>query len=378
MNTHASKLAGFRRMSQRQRTFLLAGAALLLLAVMVLAYWFHQRFTHIGETDARVMGEVISLASRESGWVTARPVIDGDAIHKDQLLAQIDDRDARLRLAEQEGNLAAADAQISYSQTQRQVTDLTTQASLDEAQAKLASSESAVNNAGYQLSLAQNNFQRDDQLLKSNLTARKTWDESHTTLLQRQSELREAEAQRHAQQAALNNAVAQRNTLQVLDRQIEMQRQQRIALQAQVDQLKQEIADRALRSPVDGVVDRTIVNVGSYVQAGQWIMLVHDPRNLWVEANIKETAIGRVRIGQKVDIQVDAYPDKHFNGHVIRVGNAATNQFALLPSPNPSGNFTKITQRVPVRIALDNPENDSPDNGLKPGLMAEVSINVAD
>jgi len=129
---------------------------------------------------------------------------------------------------------------------------------------------------------------------------------------------------------------------------------------------------------VDGVVDRTIVNVGSYVQAGQWIMLVHDPRNLWVEANIKETAIGRVRVGQKVDIQVDAYPDKHFSGHVIRVGDAATNQFALLPSPNPSGNFTKITQRVPVRIALDDPENDSPDNRLKPGLMAEVSINVAD
>ncbi|MBP2847254.1 HlyD family secretion protein [Dickeya oryzae] len=373
MNHHLSKLMGFRRLSQRQRTFLLTGAALLLLALLMLAYWFHQRFTHISETDARVMGEVISLASREDGWVTARPVIDGDGIHKDQLLAQIDDRDARLRLAEQEGNLAAADAQIAYSQTQRQVTDLTTQAALDQARAKLASNDSAVSNAGYQLSLAQNNFQRDDQLLKSNLTARKTWDESHTLLLQRQSELREAEAQRTAQQADLNNALAQRNTLQGLDRQIEMQRQQRIALQAQVDQIKQEIADRALRSPVDGVVDRTIVNVGSYAQTGQWIMLVHDPRNLWVEANIKETAIARVRVGQRVDIQVDAYPDKHFNGHVIRVGDAATNQFALLPSPNPSGNFTKITQRVPVRIALD-----SQDNGLKPGLMAEVSINVTD
>ncbi|MEI7374167.1 HlyD family secretion protein [Dickeya chrysanthemi] len=373
MNNHVSRLIGFRRLGQRQRTFLLTGAALLLFALLILAYWFHQRFTHITETDARVMGEVIPLASRVNGWVTARPVIDGDVIRKDQLLAQIDDRDARLRLAEQEGNLAAADAQISYSQTQRQVTDLTTQAALDEARAKLASSDSAVNNAGYQLSLAQNNFQRDDQLLKSNLTARKTWDESHTALLQRQSELREAEAQRGAQHAALNNAQAQRNTLQVLDKQIEMQRQQRIALQAQVDQLKQEIADRALRSPVDGVVDRTIVNVGSYAQAGQWIMLVHDPRNLWVEANIKETAIGRVRVGQQVDIQVDAYPDKHISGHVIRVGDTATSQFALLPSPNPSGNFTKITQRVPVRIALDDP-----NSGLKPGLMAEVSINVAD
>ncbi|MGM3175548.1 HlyD family secretion protein [Dickeya lacustris] len=372
MNHHTSKLAGLRRLNPRQRTFLLTGSTLLLLIALALSYWFHQRLTHVNETDARVMGEVISLASRESGWLAARPVIDGDIIKKGQLLAQIDDREARLKLAEQEGTLAAADAQIIYSQTQRQVTDLTTQAALDEARANLSSADSAVTNASSQLALAQNNFQRDDQLLKSNLTPRKTWDESHTQLLQRQSELHEAQAQRTARQAALNNAEAQRHTLQVQDRQIEMQRQQRIALQAQLDQLKQDIADRALYSPIDGVVDRTFVNSGSYVQAGQWIMLIHSPHHVWVEANIKETAIGQVNVGQSVDIQIDAYPDKHFSGKVIRVGNTATSQFALLPSPNPSGNFTKITQRVPVRIALD-----TPDESLKPGLMAEVSIHVA-
>lgn len=373
MNHHIPKLAGLRRLNPRQRTFLLTGSALVLLTVIALSYWLHQRFTHITETDARVMGEVISLASRESGWLTARPVIDGDNIKKDQLLAQVDDREARLKLAEQEADLAAADAQIIYSQTQRQVTELTTQAALDEARANLSSAESAVSNAGYQLSLAQNNFQRDDQLLKNNLTARKTWDESHTQLLQRQSELHEAQAQRTARQAALNNAEAQRHTLQVQDRQIEMLRQQRIAIQAQVDQLKQDIADRALSSPIDGVVDRTLVNSGSYVQAGQWIMLIHSPHQVWVEANIKETVIGQVKVGQSVDIQLDAYPDKHLSGKVIRVGNTATSQFALLPSPNPSGNFTKITQRVPVRIALD-----KPDESLKPGLMAEVNIHVAE
>lgn len=366
-------IRSFQRLSRRRRILLPIGVLILALVLIWLAGWLHQRLTHINESDAHIVGEVISLASRESGWLTARPAIDGDTIKKDQILAQIDARDARLRLAALAGSLAAADAQIGYSRAQRQTLDLTTQAALEESRAQLAAAGSALSNAGYQLTLAQNNFRRDDQLLKNGLASKKSWDESHALLLQRQSEQKEAQAQQLSQQAALANAQAQRNNLTVLDRQIEMEHQQRNALQAQVDQLRQEIADRTLRSPVDGVVDRTIGNVGDYIQEGQWVMMVHDPLNLWVEANIKETAIEKVKVGQPVDIAVDAYPDVAFHGRVARVGNAATNQFALLPSPNPSGNFTKITQRVPVRIAFDRP-----DPRLKPGLMTEVTIDVAD
>ena len=124
-------------------------------------------------------------------------------------------------------------------------------------------------------------------------------------------------------------------------------------------------------------MDRTLGDVGDYIQAGQWVMMVHDPKNVWVEANVKETALNDVAVGQQVEIGVDAYPGMVQRGHVIRVGNTATNQFALLPSPNPSGNFTKITQRVPVRIAFDGKANQV-DPRLKPGLMVEVAINVAD
>lgn len=191
-------------------------------------------------------------------------------------------------------------------------------------------------------------------------------------MLQRQDEQREAQAQQVTSQAAYANTLAQRGQLLVLDRQADMQRQQVKALQAQADQLKQEIADRTLRSTVNGVVDRTLGDVGDYIQAGQWVMMVHDPKKVWVEANVKETALGEVAVGQPVTVGVDAYPGRDWQGHVLRVGNAATNQFALLPSPNPSGNFTKITQRVPVRIALD-----KPDARLRPGLMVEVALNVA-
>jgi len=161
--------------------------------------------------------------------------------------------------------------------------------------------------------------------------------------------------------------------VRVLEQRIEVLRGQHDALAAQADQVRQEIADRTLRAPFDGVVDRTFIHAGDYVQVGQWLMMMHDTDDLWVEADIKETEVGRVRVGQPAEVSVDAYPGLALHGRVLRVGNAATNQFALLPSPNPSGNFTKITQRVPVRIAIDKPAHP-----LQPGLMVEVSIDVAD
>jgi len=98
---------------------------------------------------------------------------------------------------------------------------------------------------------------------------------------------------------------------------------------------------------------------------------VHDPKKVWIDANVKETDIRRVKIGQKADITVDAYPDRKFEGKVIAIGNAATSEFALLPTPNPSGNFTKITQRLRVRVAIEQDQKL-----LRPGMMVEVFIDV--
>ncbi len=360
------------RKSHRNR--IIAGLVLLLIIVSGTygVQWLRWRAIHVSENDARVAGEVVTIASRLDGWLVARPVIEGDPVKKEQVLAQIDDRDARLRLAALEASLAAADAQIRQSIAQRDTTDQTTKAAVDDAQAQIVAMEAAVASAQHQLELADTNFHRADELLKSGNTPKKTWDEAQSTLLLRQDDRRQAEAQLQSHRAALASAQAQRGQLQVLDRQIDVQRQQRQTLAAQVDQLRQEISDRRLVSPVDGVVDKTLADVGNFVQAGQWVMMVHDPDNVWVEAEIKETEVGSVAVGQPVEVAVDAYPGLALHGRVLRVGNAATNQFALLPNPNPSGNFTKITQRVPVRIALDRH-----DPRLKPGLMVEVAIDVS-
>lgn len=345
--------------------FLLAG-------VVAGGFWLRNRMMHVEENDAQVAGEVITIASRLDGWLITRPVMEGDHVRKGQVLGELDTRDAQLRLKTLEGSMAAHDAQIRETTIQHDTLQKTSDAQIANARAQLAAAEAAAAVVEPQVESARSDFARADSLVGTGAMSRQNWDHAHNMLLQQTAALRQAQANIATQRAALTQATAQLGQVAMLEQQIEVLRGELAALTAQADQVRQEIADHTLRAPCDGIVDRTFIHAGDYVQTGQWLMMLHDPADEWVEANVKETAIGRVRVDQPVEVTVDAYRGLVLHGRVMRVGNAATNQFALLPSPNPSGNFTKITQRVPVRIAIDKPEHP-----LQPGLMVEVSIDVA-
>ena len=107
--------------------------------------------------------------------------------------------------------------------------------------------------------------------------------------------------------------------------------------------------------------------------AGQRLLMVHDPQKIWVAANVRETDIKHLKLGSAAGVTVDAYPDQTFRGNITRIGNAATSEFALLPTPNPSGNFTKIAQRLAIRIELE-----TKSTLLRPGMMVEVDIGIVD
>ena len=128
-----------------------------------------------------------------------------------------------------------------------------------------------------------------------------------------------------------------------------------------------------IASNMDGVVGRTLVNEGEVVSKGQRLLVLHSPEKIWVETNIRETDISRLKLGQLVKIEVDAYPDEQFEGMISRIGNAATSQFAILPKLNEAGSFTKVTQRLRVRIEIDQRQSM-----LRPGMMVEVFINAND
>ena len=179
-------------------------------------------------------------------------------------------------------------------------------------------------------------------------------------------------AERDAEIALLDrSSEAARREIELIARERETLEFRKAEVRARIERQRIDLADRVVVSPLEGVVSRVFVEVGEYVQPGQRIALVHDPRNIYVEANVRETDIRRLFLDQTVRIEVDAYPDLSFEGRIEMIGAAATSEFALLPNPNPSGNFTKVTQRLPVRISID-----QLDGLLRPGMMVEVFIRI--
>lgn len=171
--------------------------------------------------------------------------------------------------------------------------------------------------------------------------------------------------------AAERTLIDERARLDVLDREIDALGHREAELRSRIEQQRLDLADRTIRSPIDGVVDRVFARAGEYARPGQRLAIVHDPKRVWIEANVKETQIRKLAAGQPVEVRVDAYPGKVLRGRVRSIGSATTGSFALLPSPNPSGNFTKITQRIPVRIDVERS-----GERLAPGMMVEVRIDV--
>jgi membrane fusion protein (multidrug efflux system) len=221
------------------------------------------------------------------------------------------------------------------------------------------------------LDLARTELDRSKALFERRVVNERQLQVAQAAVLKLESQIQQLQAEHEEATGSLEEARSANFKLGVIDAEIAALSHQEANLEAQLSQALVDVEDRTIRSPVPAVIDRTFVLPGEYVASGQRILLLHNPDEVWVEANIKETQVGRLRLGQTVHVSVDAYPDETFVGRVSRIGSATTARFALLPTPNPSGNFTKITQRVPVKI--DMVQMPRP---LAPGMMVEVEIDV--
>lgn len=351
------------------------------------------RFTHVHEYDARIGGNLIKVSSRVAGWVNQVHVIEGDDADKGQIIVEIDPRESALLADSLQARILGVEAERQRLMAQKELVDSQTSSRYSTQQALLGTAEAELEALKPQLQLAQAEFLRSKSLFEKKIIARRQYDESLAREQQLSGEHRTAVAAVEAARNKLAEAEAERMQLVVLDSEIAKLQYQERELRTQRERQKLDLEDRNIRAPVSGVIDKTFVDVGEYVTPGQRLVLMHDPETIWVEANIKETEVRKLQIGQPVAISVDAYPgtglldwilsqfgiaspddgdpNPHFEGRVTAIGNSTTAEFALLPSPNPSGNFTKITQRLPIRIAVD-----QSDRKLRPGMMVEISIDI--
>ncbi|MCW5633511.1 MAG: HlyD family secretion protein [Rubrivivax sp.] len=334
--------------------------------------WLHRQFTHIVVTDARIAADMVVVSSRLPGWVTAVEVAEGDAVRKGAVLVRVDDRESRAQARELEAQLAGVPLRRAEIDARIALADRQTRSEVAVQRANVEATKAALAAAKAQRVLAAAEHERIVDLVRLGMVTPLRQDQTLAALETARQQVSIAEANLQRAHASVAQAQAARENLQVLSRQRaelgpEEERLRAVRARAQFD-----LEDRVVTMPFDGVVNRLFVDRGEYVVPGQRLLMAHDPARVRVDANVKETDIRFFRPGKPVAVTVDALPGRTFQGTVERVGQAATSEFALLPNPNPSGNFTKITQRLPIRVAVR-----QIDGLLKPGMMVEVEA-VAD
>ena len=349
----------------------LAIAAVLLVGLAYGGREAYLRFTHVYEYDARVTADVVTVSSRTEGWIVEMPTLEGTRVTAGQVVVRLDDRVARLRAESLRAQMLSIQAERDRLRAERKLSENQVETKTRTRMSSVAASEKALAALKSDLDLARLELDRNRALYAGRIVGERQLQQAQAAVTKLESQIQQYDAERQAAEGSLEEARAERDKLAVIDAQIAALDHQAANLQAQLAQQLVDVEDRTIKSPVPAVIARTFVLPGEYVAAGQRILLLYDPTEVWVEANIKETQVGRLKLGQTVHVSVDAYPDQKFVGKVTRIGSATTARFALLPTPNPSGNFTKITQRVPVKINIANMPKP-----LSPGMMVEVDIDV--
>jgi membrane fusion protein (multidrug efflux system) len=397
--------------------------------------WLLFRWHYVSTDDAQVKGNLINLSAKVPGRIAKLLVEEGDSVQQGQVLVELEKEDyavardqARATLETAKHELAKAITQLSLTKERVLQGIGVAQASLreageglkfaeddavltadrvdkeiDRARANCQAARARVLEAKATLDNAQKEFARNQELFRQKYIAESARDAAETAwqvaetkyqaALENEreslSQLALAEANQRSvtlkqsqtriseqilQRSRLNLALAQEEKMQITlqEKNIELLKAKVQEAEAAFQLAEIRFQETTIASPIRGVISKRMADQGQMVQPGQPILVVNDPEDKWVVANVEETKVRRVRPEAKARIEVDAFPGHTFEGRVEFIGAAAISEFALLPTENPSGNFIKITHRLPVRISVRDPKNQ-----LKLGMMVVVAIQAS-
>jgi membrane fusion protein (multidrug efflux system) len=335
----------------RRRPWVVAGLAIaFVLAVTAGVIWWLDARQYQSTDDAFVDARSVSISSQVNGAIVDVPVTDNQVVEAGAVLLRIDHRDylaafnqARAQAAQAQANIDNLNAQIDAQQ-----------ARIDQAQKQAVEAEGA-------LKFAREENQRYQELVAKGAGTLQRAQQAESDLRQRQA----------AFDAAQANTVAAEKQIAVLKTQHDNAVGQLDQARAAEAQAEANLARTTITAPVAGRVTKLTAAVGGYAQTGQSLMMFV-PREVWVTANFKETQLANMRPGEPVEIRVDAFPGRVFQGHIDSVQAGSGTAFSLLPAENATGNFVKIVQRVPVKITFDTP----PDVLLGPGMSVVPTVKV--
>ena len=338
-----------------KRKFIMIGVfgLLALAAIGYGAYFVLVGRFYVSTDDAYVRANNTTLGARVSGHVAAILPRDNSIVRAGDVIFRIDDGDYRIAVDAAQSRIATQQATID--RIGRQVTAL--ESAAEQAKAQLASADAALKRAGL-------DFDRQQTLSTKGFASRAAFEVSEASRDQGIAAVKSAQA---AYDAARDN-------VEVTKAQQAEARAQLAELQTQLAKAERDLAFTAVRAPVDGTFSNRLVNTGDFIQAGQRLANVVPLNDVFIDANYKETQLKRIRPGQPVNISVDAYGHRKFAGIVDSISPAAGSVFTLLPPDNATGNFTKIVQRLPVRIRV--PKEVAKQNLLRAGMSVYTTVDT--
>ena len=337
------------------RSLLMGVAAVAIIAAA--AYYGHNYWTvgrfEVSTDDAYVKADSTTVAPKVSGYLAEVLVSDNETVKAGQPLARIDDRDFRTALDQARADVAAAEATVNAKQ-----------ASLDIQQSTIAAARATLDVDRANETFAEQNNKRYTNLATNGYAPVQT-------AQQAASAIAAAQATIVRDTAALDAATKQVDLLnaELAQAKATLAHDQAVAHQAELN-----LSYATIVAPVDGTIGNRTLRVGQYVQAGTQLMAVVPTTAAYIVANYKETQLTDVHAGQPVDIEVDMFPGRTYHGHVDSLAPASGQEFALLPPDNATGNFTKVVQRIPVKIVLDGKATEKDD--LRPGMSVQPSIDT--
>jgi len=315
----------------RRTVFMIMGVILLAMVVFGVRRWWFGR-SHVSTDNAQVDGHIVPVLPKVGGYVVEVRVDENQAVKAGDTLVVLDDRDLRARLAQTDADLAALLATVS-------------------SRTRVGQADAAVAQAQAQAVKAIADLQRIEPLARQNVVSQQQLDAARAAAAAAAAQLASAQAALVGADARVASARAAR------------------------DQAALQLSYTRIITPSAGVVSKKAVELGQLVQPGQPLMTVVPLEDVWVTANLKETETADVTPGDSADITVDAYKGVHFCGHVESLSPATGAKFSLLPPDNATGNFTKVVQRIPVRVRLDCSTMDAA-HPLRPGMSAVTTIKT--
>ncbi|MES5457237.1 EmrA/EmrK family multidrug efflux transporter periplasmic adaptor subunit [Acinetobacter baumannii] len=360
-------------MQNKRKKFLGFFALILLIATILYAIWALFLNHSVSTDNAYVGAETAQITSMVSGQVAQVLVKDTQTVHRGDVLVRIDDRDAKIALAQAEAELAKAKRQ--YKQTAANSSSLNSQVvvradEINSAKAQVAQAQADYDKAALELNrraqLAASGAVSKEELTKAQSaveTAKAGLELAKAGLAQATSSRKAAESTLAANEALIQG-VSETSTPDVQ------------VAQAHVEQAQLDLERTVIRAPVDGVITRRNIQVGQRVAPGTSMMMIVPLNDLYVDANFKESQLKKVRPGQPVTLTSDLYGDDvEYHGKVVGFSGGTGSAFALIPAQNATGNWIKVVQRLPVRIALD--PKELAEHPLRVGLSMEAKVDLS-